>query len=67
VRNFEVTDEQWEQFEQWSEKQIEKDNYLPTAGERFTFCFTLTGLGDILVVRDEYLNEEINLTDFDNW
>jgi len=64
---FELSEEQWEMYEKWHDEQMIKDNKLPTAGERFTFCFTPTGLGMIVNVIDEHLNEKIDLTDWENF
>lgn len=48
-------------------KQKKKDPTFPTAGERWTFMFTPTGLGTIVKVKDELLGDEIDLTDWDNF
>ena len=40
--------------------------YVGAIGGATTFCFTPTGLGDILVVKCT-CGAEVNLTDFDSW
>ena len=44
-----------------------KDDSMPTAGERWTFMFTPSGLGTIVWAKDEATGEEIDLTDWDNF
>jgi hypothetical protein len=41
--------------------------YYGTIGGGLTYCFTPTGLGDIVVVREATTGEEINVTDYENW
>lgn len=36
-------------------------------GGAYTYCFTPTSLGVIVVVKNCVTKEEINLTDFDSW
>lgn len=54
-------------FETWKEDQMKKDPTLPLAGERFSFRFTPTGLGTVVVAIDEHLGEEIDLTDYETF
>jgi hypothetical protein len=61
---FELEEEQIEKFETWQDEQMIKDKWLPFAGERFSFKFTPSGIGTIVVAIDEHLKEEINLTDY---
>ena len=64
---FELDEEEIKKFESWKKKQKEKDPSMPTAGERWTFMFTPTGLGTMVQVRDEATDEIIDLTDWENW
>lgn len=64
---FELTTEQWDKYDKWHDSQMIKDNSLPAAGERFTFCFTPSGLGMIVSVLDTHLNEEFDLTEWENF
>lgn len=41
--------------------------YVGAIGGRHTWCYTPTGLGEILVIKDNATGNEINLTDFDSW
>jgi len=64
---FELDEAETQKFEAWKREQKEKDPHIATAGERWTFMFTPTGLGTIIRVKDELLKEEIDLTDWENW
>lgn len=46
------------------EKQLE---YAGAIGGQFTFTFTITSIGQIVTVIDSASNEELTLTDFDEW
>lgn len=67
MKQFELDDAQEAQFEAWRKIQKEKDPRIATAGERWTFMFTPTGLGTVVKVKDELLKEELDLTDWENW
>lgn len=67
MKQFELDDAQEAQFEAWRKSQKEKDPHIATAGERWTFMFTPTGLGTVVKVKDELLKEELDLTDWENW
>ena len=54
---------QIKKFEGWKRGQKKKNPETPTAGERWAFCFTPTGLGLVCEVIDRLLNERIDLTD----
>ena len=64
---FELDETETQKFEDWKKKQKEKDPHIPTAGERWTFMFTPTGLGTVVEVKDNLLKEKIDLTDWENW
>jgi hypothetical protein len=64
---FELDETQIKEFEKWKTTQKKKNPSMPTAGERWTFCFTPSGLGLIVRVIDQETNEEIDLTDWDNF
>jgi len=64
---FELDKDQIKQFEKWKKKQTKKDSSTFTAGERWTFMFTPTGLGLMTHVKDNITNDEIDLTDWDNF
>lgn len=65
MRNFELSEEQYNKYLKWYDLQLEKDNELPTAGERFTFHFTPSGIGTIIKVSDDLLNELYDLTEYE--
>lgn len=60
---FVLDPEEVTKFEKRSEEQREKNSSMPTAGERWTFMFTPTGLGTIKAVKDACTGEELDLTD----
>lgn len=64
---FELDDTQIKKFEKWQKKEMKKDPSLPAAGERWTFCFTPSGLGLIVHVIDQATKKEKDLTDWDNF
>lgn len=63
---FELDPEEITKFEERSVEQKKKNSTMSTAGERWTFMFTPTGLGTIKVVKDECTGEELDLTDWEN-
>jgi hypothetical protein len=63
---FNLDPEEIIKFEEWSVEQKQKNSSMPTAGERWTFMFTPTGLGTIKAVKDECTGEELDLTDWKN-
>jgi len=64
---FELTESEIKKFEKWKKEMKKKDESMPTAGERWTFMFTPSGLGTIVWAKDEATGEEIDLTDWDNF
>ena len=64
---FELDETETQRFEDWKKKQKATDPQIATLGERWTFMFTPTGLGTIVVVKDNLLKEELDLTDWENW
>lgn len=70
---FSLTEEQLERLRRWmkTREEVCLDNTgMPlcgTIGDRYTYSFTPTGLGTIIIVTDHTTKEEINLTDFDSW
>ena len=62
---FEICTIQMNKFEKWKKKMMKIDPSMPTAGERWTFCFTPTGLGTIVKVVDEATNQKLDLTEWE--
>lgn len=63
-RVFELSEEQEKKYDEWR-KSLPKADY-GTIGGGYTFCFTPTGLGDIVKVkRDD--GHELDLTESENW
>ena len=65
MKTFELDDDQIKKFEEWGEKMEKINPFMPTTGERWTFCFTPTGLGTIVKVVDEVTNETLDLTQWE--
>lgn len=52
----------------WIKEQMKKHgDSIGTAGDRFSYKFTPTGLGDIVSIVDALTGESKLLTNFDNW
>ena len=64
---FEIDDIQMSRFEKWKIEMKKKDSFIPTAGERWTFCFTPTGLGTVIEIVDNTTKEKLDLTEWDSW
>jgi hypothetical protein len=64
---FEVDDAQMIRFERWRKEMKEKNSFIPTAGERWTFCFTPTGLGTVVEAVDNTTKERLDLTEWNSW
>ena len=65
--NFILEGKELKAAKKFIKKQSKKDNRMPTAGERWTYSFTPTGLGTAVTITDGVLNETKNITDFDCW
>jgi len=65
MMTFELDDDQLKKFEKWKKKMIKKDPFMPTAGERWTFCFTPSGLGTMVRAYDESTKEYLDLTQWE--
>ena len=64
--SFSLTEEQKIKLDEWKSQQAEEDK-VGTIGDRYTYSFTPTSLGIIVIIKDNVTNSEINLTDFSNW
>lgn len=64
---FELTKEQAAKFEKWRKKQLKRNPQIPTAGERWTFSFTPTGLGTVVKAHDGLFDEEYDLTEWEHF
>ena len=54
-------------IKKWIEEQKKKDSSNFVTGERWSYIFTPTGLGMLVSVRDNLLEEEKIVTNLDNW
>ena len=70
-----MTASQAEKFQIWSEEQDKKvaekqgneQAYYGATGGAYTYMYTPTSLGMCLVVRNNITEEEINLTNYEDW
>ena len=67
MNKFELTDEQEAKFQAWRKKKNKKNKgevYVGAVGGAYTFCFTPTGIGTLVVVKcaDE---TELDLTEYE--
>jgi hypothetical protein len=61
---FELDKAQMQKFEKWKNTQENAYQSRTTLGERWTFCFTPTGLGIVVSVIDNATKDTLELT---NW
>jgi len=67
MKNFTLTDQQFEKYVKWRDELENRDpKYFGAAGGGYSFIFTPTGLGEIVTVkRDD--GEELDLTEWEHW
>jgi hypothetical protein len=65
MKTFTIHKDDWEKIRKWQKEQKEKDNSNFVSGERWTYMFTPGGLGTIIEVRDNILNETKDFTNYD--
>ena len=68
VLTFEITEKQYKKYKRWrnAKKKKEGELYVGAIGGAYTFCFTPTGIGEIVTVKAAD-GEELDLTDYDTW
>lgn len=64
---FELTDIEVQRAELFIKEQMKIDSALPAAGERWTYMITPTGLGRIIYIKDNHLDTEKDITDWDEF
>lgn len=68
MSDFELDKEDLEKFKDWKKKQLNKNSSnCGMVGGRWTIMFTPTGIGTIISIKDNKLNEELDITDYDSW
>ena len=65
MTKFALDSSQIAKLEEWF-KTKDLTEYTGAIGGRFTFSFTPTSLGDVVIVSDNLKKDEINLTDYDS-
>ena len=64
---FKLQSEELEASKKFIEEQMEKDDSLPAAGERFAYTFIPCGLGTMVSIKDLRLDEKKDITCWDWW
>ena len=65
---FSLTELQLKELYKWiADREQESSEIFGAIGGRYTYSFTSTSLGIIIVVKDNLTQKEINLTDYDSW
>jgi hypothetical protein len=65
---FEVTEKQYKKYQRWrnAKKKKEGELYVGAIGGSYSFCFTPTGVGEIVTVQAAD-GDELDLTDYNTW
>lgn len=63
--NFKLTDEQINAVNDW--KSNHDQVYCGAIGGRYSFEFTPTGVGIIIVIKDNITNEKLDVTDYESF
>jgi len=65
---FEITEKQYKKYQKWRKAKKKKDGelYVGAFGGAYSFCFTPTGVGEIVTVKASD-GDELDLTDYDLW
>jgi hypothetical protein len=63
--DFNIPEDIVEAFESFKKEQIKKKSGNFTAGERWSYIITPTGLGTMYGIRDNLLEEEKDVTNYD--
>jgi hypothetical protein len=65
---FEVTEKQYKKYERWRKAKTKKEGelYVGAIGGAYTFCFTSTGIGQMVTVKAAD-GDELDLTDYNLW
>lgn len=65
---FELSQEQKKKLEEWKKNlKPPEGSYSGAIGGRFTYLFTPTSLGVVIVVQDSMSKTEIDLSEYDMW
>jgi len=65
---FEITEKQYKKYQKWRKSKKKKDGelYVGAIGGAYSFCFTSTGIGEIVTVKAAD-GDELDLTDYNTW
>ena len=63
--NFHINKNQISKLNKWKKKH--KKIYTENIAGRYTYSFTHTGIGQVCVVKDNVIDESIDITDYDSW
>jgi len=65
MKTFTLHKEELKKIDKWKREQEARDKSNFVSGERWTYMFTPGGLGTIIEVRDNILNETKDFTNYD--
>ena len=73
--SFQLIETQDKRFTAWRKEQdrkvkvLQKGKYANygACGGGYTYCFTPTGMGTVIVVKNAVTKEQIDLTEYDYW
>lgn len=65
IMKFELSEEEQEKLAAW--RSTHEEVYTGAIGGRYTYSFTPTSLGEVILVTDNVTGEELNLTDYESW
>jgi hypothetical protein len=60
---FTIDNEDIKKISKWVKQQKKKNNHNFTLGERWSYIFTPTGLGILISIKDNLLDEQYDITD----
>ena len=66
--SFTLSESQIQEITEWQRNQIQReDPYMGPIGSRFIFKFTVTNLGEGVIVEDSVTGESEDFTEYDLW
>lgn len=67
-KTFILSANQYKKYDEWRKEKNKKDGevYVGAIGGAYTFCFTPTGLGDMVVVKCAD-GTQLDLTEYEYW
>lgn len=65
---FGLTEKQWKKYQKWRKAKTKKEGelYVGAVGGAYSFCFTPTGIGEMVTVRAAD-GEVLDITEYEHW